>query len=101
MDFRSMSLLYFNPFKGTQPSKNWWTGLRKRNPELTIRRSEKLSSSRAGMINPVVVNKYFTDMEQIVKALNLENKPHCIWNMDETVRSFEHTPVRVISDKIN
>ncbi|XP_022342950.2 uncharacterized protein LOC111136409 [Crassostrea virginica] len=91
--------LRVTPFKGIQPSKDWWTGLKKRHPELTIRRSEKLSSSRARMMNPVVVDKYFTDLEQIVKDLNLEMKPHCIWNMDETGRSFEHTPVRVISDK--
>ena len=66
MDFRStcMLLLYFNPFKGIQPSIDLWTELRKHHPELTIRQSEKLSSSRSRMMNPVVVNKYFRDLEQ-------------------------------------
>ena len=75
--------------------------MKKRHLERTICWSKKLSSFRAGMMNPVVVNKYFTDQEQIVKALNLENKPYCIWNMDETGRSFQHTPVRVISDTLS
>ena len=51
-------------------------------PELKIRRSEKLSSFRARMMNSVVVDTFFTDLEQILKDLNLENKLHCIWNMD-------------------
>ena len=87
--------------RGIQQSKDWWLGLKKRHPELTIRRSEKLSSSRPRMMNPVVVDKYYTDLEQIVNDSNLENKPHCIWNTDETGRSFDHTPVRVISYKKN
>ena len=51
------------------------------------------------MMNPVVVQKYFNDLETIIEDLNLKDKPDCIWNCDETGRSFEHNPVRVISEK--
>jgi hypothetical protein len=51
------------------------------------------------MMNPVVVQKYFDDLETIINDLNLQDKPLGILNCDETGRSFEHNPVRVIADK--
>ena len=50
-------------------------------------------------MNPVVVHKYFNDLETEIEDLNLKDKPDCIWNCDETGRSFEHNPERVISEK--
>lgn len=45
------------------------------------------------MMNPVVVQKYFNDLETIIEDLNLKDRPDCIWNFDVTGRSFEHNPV--------
>lgn len=87
------------PFKKLTPSKQWWEGLKKRHPELSIRRPEKLSSARASMLNPVVVQKYMDDLGNILQELDLVNQPAQIWNCDETGRNFEHTPVRVIAEK--
>lgn len=51
--------LRVTPFKHMQPSKDWWTGLKKNlHSELTIRRAEKLGSAIARMMNQVVVDKY-------------------------------------------
>ena len=91
--------LRVTPFKKINPSKDWWNGLRKRHPELSIRKAEKLGSSRARMTNPVVIKNYFDDLENLLTTLDLKNKPCQIWNCDETGRSFEHNPVRVIADK--
>jgi hypothetical protein len=71
----------------------------KRHKELTIRQAEKLGTSRVRMMNPVVVQKYFDDLETIIEDLNLQDQPQCIWDCDETGRRFEHNPVRVIADK--
>jgi hypothetical protein len=90
--------LRVTPFKNPQPSKEWFNGFKKRH-SLSIRRAEKLGSSRARMMNPVVVNNYFVDLESIFDDLKLSEKPHCVWNCDETGRNFEHSPVRVIADK--
>ncbi|XP_069108119.1 uncharacterized protein [Argopecten irradians] len=87
------------PFKNVTPSNQWWEGIKKRHPELSIRRPEKLSSSRARMLNPTVVEQYMTSLGDLITSLNLQEKPECIWNCDETGRSFEHTPVRVIAEK--
>lgn len=77
------------PFKNVTPSKQWWEGLKKRHTELTIRRPEKLSSSRASMLNPVVVEKYMNGLGTLMDSLGLTNMPKIIWNCDETGRSFE------------
>ncbi|XP_021339753.1 uncharacterized protein LOC110440970 [Mizuhopecten yessoensis] len=87
------------PFKNVAPSNQWWEGVKKRHPELSIRRPEKLAASRARMLNPTVVSKYMASLGELIASLNLSNKPQSIWNYDETGRSFEHSPVRVIAEK--
>jgi len=62
-------------------------------------RPEKLSTSRASILNPVVVSKYFDDLGSLLDKLGLQEKPHLLWNCDETGQSFEHSPVRVIAEK--
>ncbi|XP_062582083.1 uncharacterized protein LOC134243872 [Saccostrea cucullata] len=39
------------------------------------------------------------DFGNIISNLNLNNKPHNIWNCDETGKQFQHTPVKMISAK--
>ena len=86
-------------FKNKTPSKDWWNGVRKRHPELTLRKPEKLGASRARMTNPVVVNNYFACLGNVLDALCLKEKPAQVWNCDETSKTFQHNPTRVIADK--
>ncbi|XP_062595646.1 uncharacterized protein LOC134257003 [Saccostrea cucullata] len=86
-------------FKQQTPGKDWFVGFMKRHPTLSIRKPEKLATTRARMTNPAIVSKYFDDLGQILKNLGLLSKPACIWNCDETGKSFEHTPVKVIAEK--
>lgn len=55
--------------------------------------------NKARMTNPVIITKYFHDLGEIIRNLGLESKPSCIWNFDETGKSFEHQPVRIIAEK--
>jgi hypothetical protein len=87
------------PFKNKAPGRGWWSGLKKRHPEMTIRKPEKLGNSRARMLNTTVVSKYMADLGKILTDLNLHDKPNCIWNCDETGKQFQHTPIKVISQK--
>jgi hypothetical protein len=45
-------------FKGKSPGKDWFDGFMKRHPDLSIRKPEKLTTTRARMLNPVVVTNY-------------------------------------------
>jgi hypothetical protein len=85
-----LSKIYSHPKNGLTNFKN---------ASLSIRRTENLGSSRARMMNPVVVNNNFSDLESIVHDLKISDKSHCVWNCKETRRNFQHSPVRVITDK--
>ncbi|XP_062575504.1 uncharacterized protein LOC134237417 [Saccostrea cucullata] len=84
-------------FKNFTPTKHWWEGLKKRHPEVALRKPEKLGTVRARMLNSCVVEKYFADLSKIVQNLNLQGSPEKIWNCDETGKQLEHTPVHVIA----
>lgn len=55
------------------------------------------------MLNPVVVSKYLhlDDFGNLSKNLHITEKPHLIWNCDETGCSFEHEQIRVIAEKFD
>ncbi|XP_045210605.2 jerky protein homolog-like [Mercenaria mercenaria] len=79
--------------------KDWWEGVKRRHPDVVIRKPEKLTSTRARMMNREVINSYFNDLGTIVEGLNLEGNPRVIWNCDEMGKNFEHDPVRVVAEK--
>jgi len=78
------------PFKKLSPGKDWWEGVKKIHPHISIRKPEKLATSRARMLNPVVVERYMQDLGHILESLNVTYKPSQIWNCDETGKQFEH-----------
>lgn len=75
--------------------KDWWQGVRRRHPEITLRKPEKLSTVRARMLNQSVVDSYFDALEKIVAELGVTDNE--IWNCDETGLNFEHSPGRVVT----
>lgn len=84
-------------YRNFKAGKDWFEGLRRRHPELVLRKPEKLSSTRARMMNPEVVQSYFKDLSTILGETPLE-AAH-IWNCDETGFNFEHCPVNVVAEK--
>ncbi|CAC5378343.1 unnamed protein product [Mytilus coruscus] len=87
------------PFKKGIPGQAWWDGFRQRNPELVLRKPEKLASTRARNLNKPVVDNYFKDLDNTLTELNLRDSPNAIWNMDETNSNMEHTPAKKCSRK--
>ncbi|KAH3876171.1 hypothetical protein DPMN_000038 [Dreissena polymorpha] len=79
--------------------KDWWEGVKRRNPDLTIRKPERLTSTRARVMNWEVVGRYFSDLATILEGLDIADKPQRLWNCDELGKSFEHDPVRVVGEK--
>ena len=51
------------------------------------------------MVNPVVLQRYFTDLNEILVVLDISNKPSVIWYCDETGKQFEHDPVKILAPK--
>ena len=86
-------------FKGKSPGKDWFDGFMKRHQDLSIRKPEKLTTTRARMLNPVVVTNYLNDLDALLDKLDWKEKPDQIWNCDETGKNFEHQPVKVIAAK--
>ena len=87
------------PLKNGKAGKDWFDGFRKRHPELTIRKPEKLTTTRARMVNPVILKNYFDDLNTLLGSLSLADQPVKIWNCDETGKQFEHDPVKKIAQR--
>lgn len=83
------------PFKDGVPGKDWFDGLRKRHPTLSIKKPLKLSVVRSRMLNSTVVDSYFETLNKVITDLNLSSKPEAIWNADETGFQMEHQPASV------
>ena len=86
-------------FNNGKPGKDWFDGFKRRHPDLSIRKPEKLTTTRARMVNPVVLQRYFTDLNEILVEFDISNKPSVIWNCDETGKQFEHDPVKILAPK--
>ena len=84
-----------NNFKHGVPGKDWWAGFRRGNPDVVLRKAEKLSTVRSRMLNQIDVGSYMVELRRITKEHNLS--PTEIWNMDETGLSLEHQPTRVVA----
>ena len=66
-------------------SNNWLYGfLRCWNDRLSTLNPRKLESNRAKCATPEAVSLYFENLQDIISKYNLNNKPQCIYNLDET-----------------
>ncbi|XP_053380044.1 jerky protein homolog-like [Mercenaria mercenaria] len=57
----------------------------------------KLETARAKSTTPEAVDKYFNNLGEIMNKYNLQNKPHLIYNVDETGLQPDHRPPNVIA----
>ena len=87
------------PWKDGVPGKDWLKSFRERQ-NLSLRRPLALATVRARMLNRPVVNSYFEDLKKLLNDLDLMQKPHHIWNMDETSVPLTHKPTRVITASV-
>ncbi|XP_065652880.1 jerky protein homolog-like [Hydra vulgaris] len=80
-------------------AKNWWQLLKKRHSCVSLRCPEVTASIRHMCMDRIKVSKNFTSLEVLIQSKNLQDKPECVWNMDETRMQLEHKPRRVVSRK--
>ena len=72
------------PSKHREAGYYWFTGFMHRHPELRIRKPEALSAARAMSMNKPVIDKWFTEYENLLTTLGIKHSPDHIWNCDET-----------------
>ena len=70
--------------KSGEAGVDWFYGLMKRNPNLSIRMPEATTIARATAFNHYNVDMFFDQYESIITRPNFKLKPHRIWNLDET-----------------
>jgi hypothetical protein len=52
---------------------------------------------RAKSASEEKIDNYFTELSEIMKKYNLEDKPHLIFNVDEKDVSPNHTPPSIVA----
>ena len=84
-------------FRDGIPGKDWFLNLKKRHPEISIKKPQKLSVTRAKSMNKQVIDEYFELLKSNLDELKVQ--PNQIWNCDETNMQLEHTPKSVVGRK--
>lgn len=62
---------------------DWLKSFMKRHPNIAQRRAQHMNPARAQKLNRFIVNDYFSKLEKVLSSMELFDKPHRIYNMDE------------------
>ena len=80
-------------------SNSWFYDFLTRWPELKQALPQKLSISRAKAASEEQINSYFNDLGAILTKHKLSDRPECIYNIEETGVSTEHSPRKIVCSK--
>lgn len=87
------------PFTDDRPSRHWYEVFRKRHPELSIRKPQHLSTSRAA-VSREELQDWFRDSEKYLASKSLLNiSPTRIFNCDESSILLCPDAVSVLAEK--
>ena len=78
---------------------DWYYGLMKRNPDISLSMPEATSIARATGFNRQSVKLFFNHYNDIVFRPTFKLEPHRIWNLDESGVKTVADTTRVISQK--
>lgn len=79
-----------HPFTCGKAGRDWYEGLLRRFPKLTLRKEEALSYMRVRNAEDKVIEDYFTKLAAVLARLNVLSKPMLIYNADDTGFSKVH-----------
>lgn len=77
----------------------WLESFLRRNPEISIRKSENTSIARAKGMSKETVERYFKELGSILTNNDLFDKPGSIFNCDETGLQLNTRPGQVLAAK--
>ena len=83
---------------GKELSYRWFEGLKRRWPDLIICKPLSLAAARA-YVSREVIDHYSAELNNTLEKYGLKDKPHLIYNVDETGVNTEHKPPRAIGKK--
>ncbi|XP_045199039.2 uncharacterized protein LOC123553374 [Mercenaria mercenaria] len=78
-------------------SIKWFKGFRDRWPEIRVIKPRALSNYRAASTSQAAVSDYFKNLQAVLEASNLMDRPECIYNIDEKGVQTEHVPPYIVS----
>ena len=78
-------------------SNGWWERFRIRHPDITLRTPSSLCKARALATNHEVIDQYFDILEEALTVNNLFDKPHQVFNLDETGVPLDPKPLKVVA----
>lgn len=88
----------FNKTKG-KAGYDWLKLFLSRHPDLSVRKAEGVSTTRAEGLNKTVVHNYFTLLDGVLTKYQLFDKPGKIFNIDESGLQLNNKPGEVIAQK--
>ena len=78
----------------------WVRNFLKRNPRITLRKTQKINPARASKLNPVIVKRHFDTLEELLDITFMRNSPEKLYNMDEKgVQLTIHHQQTVVAEK--
>lgn len=83
------------PFKDGIPGEDWFLNFKHRQ-QLSIKKPQSVEYVRKAMTDPFIVDEYFKLLENTLSELKLSDKPHLIWNLDETSLSLDPSRTKVV-----
>lgn len=78
---------------------DWVQMFLKRNPDISLRKSEGVSYARNQGMNKADVGAYFENLERTLNDNDLLSKPGHIYNMDESGLQLNNRPGHVLAEK--
>ncbi|KAJ8910668.1 hypothetical protein NQ315_011186 [Exocentrus adspersus] len=82
-------------FANDRPGDEWFLNFRKRN-RLSVKKPQGVEYVRVNQTNPFTIYGFFDTLCQKVDELNLLNKPHLIFNCDETSFCSDPSKTKVV-----
>lgn len=73
-----------NPFKDSRPSYPWYYGFMARHSDILEKRKETLLEASRSKVTKEIVDDWFQKYQAFLSERNLLDKPHKIYNADET-----------------
>lgn len=86
------------PFKNGKPGKDWFILFRKRH-RLSVKKPQSVEYARKKQTDPFIINDYFNLLHSTLEKFNLFNRPHLVWNLDETSICTDPSKTKVVGAK--
>ena len=79
-------------------TSKWYYSFLKRWPNLTVSKPQKLAMQRARCASNETLSSYYKELGTILTKHDLHDKPHQIYNIDESALQTEHNPGKIVHD---